>query len=230
MGSKWISELTEQGKSDQGFVLRVRPGTQAHWFGNHSGRRHLYDSIAASTASINGAYLTEGYHTQDDNELWAFARLRIEKGEILPLPVPPAKKPKRVKAEKPQQKRIYVILPNAVEVPMGLKGGKPRHIIMNLGRQGAQAFHVTSLMRSLNGINGEPITTILLTVRNTAEFRKVVRELREDAEVDVTIFSDLDPRFYGTRKRIATAACTVPVLRSDVEDILGHLPMFAEGL
>jgi hypothetical protein len=129
--------------------------------------------------------------------------------------------------KKPEEKRIYVLLPLTVQVPPGGHlSRKPVSIPMEAGRLMAQGEHVVSKMRMENiDIYGkDPITTINLSVRNSAELTKVMRELEE--ELNIERFRDKNPEFYGTPFTVLTAVCTVPVFRSWVEDVIGHLELY----
>jgi len=124
--------------------------------------------------------------------------------------------------------RIFVIVPETVQVDLE---GHLETISMPSGRLMAQAAHVVSRMRVTfaSTFKGVPITTIVYGVRNSRELAKLQRELwaiESDKPLLRTVaFYDKDYTFYGTGFDVLTAVCTTPVLREQVDDILGHLEL-----
>jgi hypothetical protein len=138
------------------------------------------------------------------------------------------KKPKRQfqlpKGYKPtakaDERRIYVILPETVTVP-----GEDYPWVMEPGRQLTQGQHIVSKMRmeNISDLGMGPITTINLSVRNTAELCRVIADLGQVTKV--TLFEDDNENFYGTKKKkILTAACTLPITKEQANYATGHLP------
>lgn len=135
--------------------------------------------------------------------------------------------PTKKRKPKADARRIYVLLPQTVQVPQG-RGGK--HIVtkrMEHGRLHAQTGHVVSLMRTdpeiLREHGRKPITTITLSVRNSRELEKVMLDLM--TVTPVWEFPDKNPGFYGTKREVRTAVCTAPILREEVDELLGHLEL-----
>lgn len=126
-----------------------------------------------------------------------------------------------------EEKKIYVILPLTVQVrPDGRRPRQPHSIPMEAGRLMAQGEHVVSLMRMENIalLGMGPITTINLSVRNSKELSKVGYELV--GRTRITEFLDKNPEFYGTPHLVPTAICTLPLLKSAIEEAIGHLELY----
>lgn len=136
---------------------------------------------------------------------------------------------RRHRKKKPvEEKRIYVIVPHTVLVTTKVgRALKPKMLSMEPGRLMAQVAHVVSKLRmSLKETEGNaPITTIVLSVRNSRELFKVWDDLVKYTLVEH--FRDSNPEFYGTKGQVLTAICTVPVTRSEVAEALGHLELYA---
>lgn len=135
---------------------------------------------------------------------------------------------KRVKKRtkhKAEERRIYVIVPHTVQVP-GPRGSKEvltKH--MEPGRLMAQCAHVVTRVRL--DIQGppEPITTIVLSARNSRELRKLHNELYR--YTPVFAFHDSNPDFYGSEFKPMTAIATVPVTKSQIDEVIGHLELYS---
>ena len=133
------------------------------------------------------------------------------------------------------EKRIYVIVPKTIQAPGVLEtlDGRIERVLnvpMPAGRLMAQCAHVVSKMRCyknvMTGVEFSPITTIVLSVRNSKELAKTYREL--SALVPTYAFCDTNEPVYGTPAEQLTALCTIPVLQSDVDDAIGHLELYAQ--
>ena len=142
----------------------------------------------------------------------------------------------------PEPPRIYVIVPESVLVTTKeRKATVTTRIPMEPGRLMAQVAHVARKMENehLSCTPAEPrlllrnenwhegyreMTTIVLSVRNSRELAKVLKELGE--LVTVFTFSDVNPEFYGTKGRVMTAICTVPTTFAQVDPAIGHLDLY----
>jgi peptidyl-tRNA hydrolase len=140
------------------------------------------------------------------------------------------------------EERIYVIVPMTVQVTP--PDSSPRSIQMEPGRLMAQCAHIASKMRAEQTQKGDwdtlhnPITTIVLSVRNSREL-KMIREalindsltgtagIESDRRYNVSSFHDSNPPFYGTEESVLTAICTTPVCKADVDAVIGHLELYA---
>jgi len=136
-----------------------------------------------------------------------------------------------------EEKRIYVIVPMTVTPEFGRLEGK--RISMEPGRLMAQCAHVVSRMRGeLYLKTKDPAifnatTTIVLSVRNSRELRKIhtalsARQLTIDGKngFDTFDFCDTNPSLYGTSRGIQTAVCTSPVRKSFIDEEMGHLELY----
>ena len=135
-----------------------------------------------------------------------------------------ASKKKKEQKQEEQEEKIFVIVPLSVQVEA--KHGDEITIRMPVGRLAAQTAHVVSAMRlsEESPTGDEPITTIVLTVRNSKELSKVLRELNY-GEIAYSTFHDQDEKFYGTKDDVFTAICTWPCTKDQVDDIIGHLEL-----
>jgi hypothetical protein len=142
------------------------------------------------------------------------------------------KSTKKAAAKAPPDKRIYVLLPETVQVAHRIRGLKAPQMVsihMEAGRLIAQGEHVVSKMRMehYDLLGTGPITTINLSVRNSKELDKVWVELnRLDILVDVVSFFDTNEEFYGTKKPVCTAICTTPITQEESDSVVGHLELF----
>lgn len=130
---------------------------------------------------------------------------------------------------KVDQRRIYVLLPQTVQVPQGR--GSHKKIVtkkMESGRLMAQVGHVVTQLRTdpdvLQEYGRKPLTTITLAVRNSRELTKLMGDL--SAVTSVWDFEDDNLPFYGTKRKVRTAVATAPVYREQVDDLLGHLERY----
>ena len=162
------------------------------------------------------------------------------------------------------EERIYVIVPETVQVevkpltdfervmamgdpnndpmivvnPNDLTGIKSIH--MESGRLMAQCVHIgRKLEHEIEAMGGgyKVRTTIVLSVRNTKELRKVTAEINETLEkIDPEMkhnyhcvqFHDSNPAFYDTYETVHTITCVGPVteeLRAKLESAIGYLEL-----
>jgi hypothetical protein len=131
----------------------------------------------------------------------------------------------------PPEKRIYVLLPETVQVAQHIRGLKELQMVsihMEAGRLIAQGEHVVSLMRMicLDELSMCPITTINLSVRNSKELEKVGFELSKIPGCSLTSFHDTNADFYGTEQEVLTAVCTTPITQEEADEAVGHLELF----
>lgn len=141
------------------------------------------------------------------------------------------------------EKRFYVIVPKTVQVErkerVQFGFNDWRNILvkdtvpMEAGRLMAQAFHVArkiDLYRYKATNKYEEITTIVLSVRNSAELKKVTTELFNlslGKQTGVDVFCDTNPEFYGTLERVHTVSAIGPVTKEEVEEAIGHLELYS---
>lgn len=145
-----------------------------------------------------------------------------------------------------EQERIYIIVPEQVTVPdksSRLKGAT-KTLKMVPGRLMAQCSHVG---RELEHVafwdldEARKITTIVLAARNTKEMIKLQTALKEQFFSDVSYvdgggigtdkfaeFYDTNEQLYGKGVEVLTAIAVGPVLKRDVDDIIGHLALYGE--
>jgi hypothetical protein len=137
-------------------------------------------------------------------------------------------------------KAIYVLVPATVTVLHG-RQHTPVVIPMAAGRLMAQNSHVTSLMRGTEYLKHKdgtnlliaPITTIVLSVRNSRELdfmQKVLRRHGREAKKPYSVYEFFDENLllYGTKAGVKSVICTTPVDRAVIAEVVGHLPSFGE--
>jgi len=135
---------------------------------------------------------------------------------------------KKKKVEEPKP-RIYVILPDTVDIPQkghGSTTSPPKIIHVELKDKFTYYGHALVLV----GLNVEveekygidPIPITILSVRNSKELAKVFEELEESVVVES--FYDHNKELYGTDDEVLTAVATHPCLPQDVDLALNHLP------
>jgi hypothetical protein len=127
--------------------------------------------------------------------------------------------------------RIYVLVPETVQVTVHPKRwvkwfrrSYTRTVHMESGRLIAQGVHVGCML----GDKYANVPTIVLSVRNTKELRKVSDEaaelvLRGTAYAE---FYDTNEPFYGTADRVHTITAFGPVTKEEVDSVLGHLELY----
>lgn len=130
--------------------------------------------------------------------------------------------------KKQEEKRIYVIVPETVQV-VQKRGERPVTRRMEAGRLMAQCAHVVTQLRvtveNLHEFRRKPVTTIVLSVRNSRELDKVYGELSQVATT--WRFEDDNEPFYGTKKRVLTALAIGPLVKTtQIDDAIGHLDLY----
>lgn len=122
--------------------------------------------------------------------------------------------------------RIYVAVAGTVQVP----AGRPRRSVEQPpGRQIAQACHVVSKLRIHihNGVTQEgfePITTIILQARDSAELRHV-QSLLLKKKLNAVPFFDTNPDAYGAGETVMTAVAVLAT-KKQLENIMDYLPLW----
>ena len=158
-------------------------------------------------------------------------------------------------------KRIYVLVPYTVQVPLHpitddernaaiANGADPtsvvnpaeytgtKNIVMEVGRMLMQCHHVGRKIERVfmaSGAAYQEITSIALGVRNSKELAKLTRELHnivdfgglEENGVVCEEFHDTNPAFYDTYDSVHTVTSIGPVTREEVDEIIGHLELYA---
>ena len=146
--------------------------------------------------------------------------------------------------------RIYVIVPQTVQVthpgkwvfPNGI--GIPEQLpdtvesySMVAGRLIAQGVHIGRMLGywlTSRNIPYEDVTTIVLSVRNTKELRKVSDEIlgvlnSAASNVGYEEFHDTNFEFYGTDKKVHTITAVGPIkpeVREMLESAISHLELY----
>ena len=151
--------------------------------------------------------------------------------------------------------RIYVIVPQTVQVThKGLDVSEEfpppedsyhpevfEDIVetfpMVHGRLIAQGVHIGRKLghwAETNGIPYEDVTTIVLSVRNSKELRKVSNEIEKIANslsyhIPYEEFHDTNFPFYGTNEKVHTITAigrVTPEIREMLEDAIGYLELY----
>lgn len=131
-----------------------------------------------------------------------------------------------------EEHRIYVVVAEEVEVRTVAFDGMSMIVTQPAGRLAAQCAHVVSKAR-VNAILSakcapqkfEPITTIILSARNSKEL-VILRALLAEAKIEQEWFFDTNPEAYYGPDPVLTAICTHPVHPATVDGILDHLPLW----
>jgi peptidyl-tRNA hydrolase len=134
-----------------------------------------------------------------------------------------------------EEKRIYIVVPETVQVQR--RTCLPWNVSMEPGRLMAQCAHVARKLENqqlehMHEQTGtvsryKEMTTIVLSVRNSKELEKVAREAADATEFfHYFPFRDTNPGFYGTTEKVFTAFAVGPVTQSEMDPILGHLPLY----
>jgi hypothetical protein len=145
------------------------------------------------------------------------------------------------------EKRIYVVVADTVSIPLPTVTATPPNdqfprvgdywkvIKQPLGRQIAQAAHVTSKVRfamehgpGRKSKEFKAITTIVLAARDSHELAHLYK-LLEAEEIPFEEFQDDNSEAYGPNVKIRTAIATHPVEPVDVQGILDYLPLWGSG-
>jgi hypothetical protein len=120
-----------------------------------------------------------------------------------------------------EEKRIYVVLPATVQVPV-------RTVLQPYGRQIAQACHVVSKLRFEESENKveptvfQPITTIILQARDSNELMHNYCQLAK--KLNPILFRDENRDVYGDFKPYTALA--VLATPTQVVGILDYLPLW----
>jgi peptidyl-tRNA hydrolase len=121
------------------------------------------------------------------------------------------------------EKRFYLIVPNTVDTPY--KGT----FVMEPGRLMAQCCHIGRKLQA-GMTQYEEVTTIVLSVRNSKELRKVSDELasgfRTGWNTNYQEFHDTNPVLYGTDSEIHTVTGIGPISKEDIDFAIGHLELY----
>jgi peptidyl-tRNA hydrolase len=137
-----------------------------------------------------------------------------------------ATRKRTTRKKKVAEQRIYVIVPETVQV-VQKRGKRPVTVRMEPGRLMAQCAHVVSRMRvdRADRLRFDRITTIVLSVRNSREL-DMIHDSLDQHLVLVYEFLDHNPAFYGTQSNIKTALCTQPIIKDEVDAVIGHLELY----
>jgi hypothetical protein len=147
--------------------------------------------------------------------------------------------------------RIYVIVPETVQVTIPGKWDFPNGVnapaeqlpdtvesySLVPGRLIAQGVHIgrkIGAWLAQREIPYEDVTTIVLSVRNTKELRKVSTEMSvalslHALNVGYQEFHDTNLEFYGTDATVHTITAVGPLspeVREKLEDSMGHLELY----
>jgi hypothetical protein len=123
------------------------------------------------------------------------------------------------------EKRIYVVVADVVDNQWG------QPVVQPAGRIAAQVGHVVSMMRVRRAhennerFDFEPITTIVLSVRDSAELHHISYVLGL-AKIERAEFWDTNEEAYGPLAAVMTAVCTHPIEPEQRENLLDHLPLW----
>jgi hypothetical protein len=144
---------------------------------------------------------------------------------------------KKLEESEAEEKRIYVIVPETIQVYIPTTSTKRlvfRDIVQSCGRNSAQVGHVVSKMRVLMDRREKPnpdnalvdsYTTIVLGARDTKELKHIVHLLSNNSISHYTFF-DHNTHVYGTVEPQLTAICTEPIEQIQVIGILDYLPLW----
>lgn len=126
------------------------------------------------------------------------------------------------------EKRLYVVVAGTVQVPASTAPGRgERTVVQPWGRQAAQACHVVSKVRikTYNGTESfEPITTIILQARDSAELRHIAT-LFHKKKIIYSTFLDSNPD-YGPGFAL-TALSTWPIYKDQIVGVCDYLPLWS---
>ena len=141
------------------------------------------------------------------------------------------------------EERIYIIVPKTVQTiqtapdPDGWsEKSEVRNIRMESGRLMAQCSHVGRKLEHQFEDEYREITTIVLSVRNSRELKKVTKEIAEYLMVTnpcmklparCTTFEDTNPDLYGTFHKVHTATAVGPVTQEFMDPVIGHLELYS---
>jgi hypothetical protein len=125
-----------------------------------------------------------------------------------------------------EEQRIYVVVAGTVQVP-----APRRSVVQPPGRQIAQACHAVSKLRHVvagpeiqYGIQFEPMTTIVLQARDSAELSHI-QILLLKKKLTPAVFFDTNDSVYGPGATVMTALA-VFATKKQIENILDYLPLW----
>lgn len=130
-----------------------------------------------------------------------------------------------------EEQRIYAVVAGTIQVPVaaGTNKGPLRSVVQPIGRQVAQACHVVSKLRRVHagpdtqyGLGFEPMTTIILQARDSAELGHVYTLLHKK-KLNPVMFSDTNPQ-YGPGEW--PTAIAVFATKKQIQNILDYLPLW----
>jgi hypothetical protein len=132
-----------------------------------------------------------------------------------------------------EEKRIYVVVAGTVQVP-----APRRSVVQPPGRQIAQACHVVSKLRNNNAsywvppppepikhvlVPFEPMTTVILQARDSAELRHV-QALAVKRKLVWAAFYDTNAEAYGPGE--VMTAFAVFATKKQIQYVLDYLPLW----
>jgi hypothetical protein len=133
--------------------------------------------------------------------------------------------------KKQEETRIYVVVAGTIQVPVIANSCKPplKTVVQPVGRQIAQACHAVSKLRYEKsqhfgdvGVPFEPMTTIILQARDSAEMGHV-HYLLFKKKLQPVIFSDNNPEYGPGDWPTSVAVFAQP---KKVKGILDYLPLW----
>jgi peptidyl-tRNA hydrolase len=153
------------------------------------------------------------------------------------------------------EKRIFVVVAETVQSGVECQGNwafipnpeLSKSTNQVCGRIAAQVAHVVSKMQVERAFKNilkaisvdthipynmlsntlEPVTTIVLSVRDSLELYHIWNILNKDG-IQCTDFMDDNP-IYGTTENILTAVCTYPIEPEKLRGLTTHLPLWRHG-
>ena len=136
------------------------------------------------------------------------------------------------KIKKQEETRIYVVVAGTIQVPVIANSSKPplKTVVQPVGRQIAQACHAVSKLRYEKfcidsgdiGMPFEPMTTIILQARDSAEMGHVY-SLLFHKRLEPVFFYDNNPEYGPGDYQTAVAVFASP---KQVRGILDYLPLW----
>lgn len=99
--------------------------------------------------------------------------------------------------------------------------------VLGLFTNWKRGHHLSHLRSAISfKINYEPITTIVLSCRDSFELEHVYNLLRDQVGVEAFKFNDTNPDAYGEGE-VVTAFATVPVESYKMVGVLDYLPLWS---
>lgn len=160
---------------------------------------------------------------------------------------PLAQRPNRVSTQL-EGERFYAIVPETAQTSIvnwspedshhpGFQGAVDiKNTKMVAGRLIAQGIHVGRMIGHVFQNAQVPyrdITTIVLSVRNSKELRKVSDEIHQHVvnfpfEIGFAEFHDENPDLYLVPDKVHTITLVGPVLKEELESAIGHLELYGK--